>query len=268
MFRPTQKVCLSVKIWTDLLKAPEYLSPSSIATFRQCPLKYKFSRIDGITEPPTEATLLGTFVHEVLENFYSQEPHLRNAQLAKSLLAEIWTKYADDVAKVLRNNPETLRNFRWRAWWCVENVMKMEDFSSLQFDGIETELNAEIDGVRIKGFVDRWVQNDDKIVIADYKTGKVPRAPWQDDKFDQLLIYGIILSEMLQKPLGSVELLYIAHGKSLTKTPTEDDIARVKAEIVETRKAIDERCESGVFEATPSNLCSWCHYKTICPEWS
>lgn len=251
-----------------MLKAPEYLSPSSIATFRQCPLKYKFSRIDGIVEPPTEATLLGNFVHEVLENFYRLPPEERSVQSAKYLSAQVWQKYADDASGILRGDESLLRNFRWRSWWCIENVMKMEDFSTLQFDGIETELDNEINGVRVKGFVDRWVDIGDKIVIGDYKTGKVPREPWVDDKFDQLLIYGIILSESLNKQLESVELLYIAHSKTLKKKPSTEDIERVKAMIVETRKAIDERCESGIFEAIPSNLCGWCHYKTICPEWS
>jgi len=36
-----------------VLKAPAYLSPSSITTYRDCPQKFKFSRIDGIKEPPS-----------------------------------------------------------------------------------------------------------------------------------------------------------------------------------------------------------------------
>lgn len=251
-----------------MLVAPEYLSPSSIATFLQCPLKYKFSRIDGIKEPPTEATLLGNFVHEVLETFYSLEPSERTVPMARSISAAVYPKYEEDISNVLRGNPESIRSLRWRAWWCVENLMAMEDVASMNFDGIETELDAEIDGVRIKGFVDRWHESEGAIVIGDYKTGKVPREPWMDDKFDQLLIYGIILSESMGKQLKSVELLYVAHGQRLKKTPTAEDIKKVKDMIVQTRKEIDSRCESGVFEAKRSNLCGWCHFKTICPEWS
>ncbi|MSV58070.1 MAG: exodeoxyribonuclease V subunit beta, partial [Actinobacteria bacterium] len=39
-----------------MLETPEYLSPSSIATYRDCPMKFKFSRIDRIVEPPTWQT--------------------------------------------------------------------------------------------------------------------------------------------------------------------------------------------------------------------
>ncbi|MGA0152949.1 MAG: PD-(D/E)XK nuclease family protein, partial [Ilumatobacteraceae bacterium] len=51
-----------------MLTPPAYLSPSSIGTYRDCPQKFKFSRIDGLKEPPTWATHLGTFVHDVLEH--------------------------------------------------------------------------------------------------------------------------------------------------------------------------------------------------------
>ena len=144
----------------------------------------------------------------------------------------------------------------------------MENPVVVNFDGIETELDALVDGVRIKGFVDRWHDSDGEIVIGDYKTGKVPKEPWREDKFDQLLIYGIILAEAMSKPLKSVELLYVAHAQTLKKVPTESDIQRVKDMIVETRKGIDERCKTGVFEARRSTLCGWCYFKTICPEWS
>lgn len=253
---------------TDVLTAPDYLSPSSISTFHQCPLKYKYSRIDGIKEPPTEATLMGTFVHEVLEGFYSLAPSDRTVHSARTLASSAWQNYEKDASIVLRGNVDSIRAMRWRAWWCIEKLMAMEDVAEVHFDGIETELNAEIDGVKIKGFVDRWHFDGDSIVIGDYKTGKVPREPYRDDKFDQLLIYGIILSESMGKELKSVELLYIGHGQKLSKTPTGEDIARVKKMIVDTRAEIDKRCQTEVFEARPSMLCNWCYFKKTCPEWS
>lgn len=251
-----------------MLSAPDYLSPSSISTFVQCPLKYKYSRIDGIVEPPTEATILGNFVHSILEGFYRRSPDERSVATARQIASAEWVKYEHDVTGILRNNTTNIRQFRWKAWWCVENLMSMEKAMEMSFGGIETELDHEIDGVRVKGFVDRWAEVGNKIVIGDYKTGKTPKEQWQDDKFDQLLIYAIILSETVGKDIGELELLYLKDGVRLRKTPTQEDVARLKAKIREVRNSIDERCRSGVFETKKSNLCSWCHFKTICPEWS
>jgi putative RecB family exonuclease len=176
--------------------------------------------------------------------------------------------YEEDVRAILRNDEGRIRQFRWNAWWCVENLLAMEKADALSFDGIETELNDKIDGVLIKGFVDRWSKENDTIIIGDYKTGKTPKAPWVDDKFDQLLIYGIILSESTGKNIGRLELLYLKDGVRLKKTPSADDVMKVKTKVKHVREQIDIGCSTEIFPAQKSVLCGWCHFKTICPEWS
>ena len=251
-----------------MLTAPDYLSPSSIATFLQCPLKYKFSRIDGIVEPPTEATIFGNFVHSILENFYSLPKTERVAAAARLLASSIWPSYEDDVRKLLHNDSDKIRGFRWRAWWCIENLMKMEDVSTQDFSGIETELNSDISGVKIKGFIDRWSLDDDGIIIGDYKTGKIPKPQYAGDKFDQLLIYGIVLSTQLGKDINRLELLYVSHSRKLVHTPSESDINRINEMVVSVRSGIDERCQTGNFETKTGPLCPWCYFKASCPAWN
>jgi putative RecB family exonuclease len=254
-----------------VLEAPEYLSPSSLTTYLQCPLKYKFSRIDGLKEPATEHTILGNYVHSILENFYRLDAHLRTVETARSLSRQIWDDYAEGVSNVYhrdRDAIEKIRLFKWRAWYCVENLLKMESSQEINFDGIETELNHSISGVKIKGFIDRWSVEDNKIKIGDYKTGKVPALRYREDKFDQLLIYGIILSEMQDMEIDTLELLYIKDGVRLTNKPKSEDIQKIKNLLVDTRQAIDERCQSEVFETKVGVLCGWCHFKPICPAWS
>lgn len=251
-----------------MLNAPEYLSPSSIATFHQCPFKYKLSRIDGLKEPPTEHTLLGNYVHSILEEFYRLEASERTVLGARTLFRAIWDDYAEAVIGIYRGDKVLVDQFRLRARYCVENLLKMEPSDAIEFDGIETELNHAVLGVQIKGFIDRWAIKDGKLNIGDYKTGKVPQLRFRDDKFDQLLIYAIILSELEDKEIGTLELLYIKDGVRLTKEPTEEDVNRIKSMLVETRNSIDERCQTGVFETKVGVLCGWCHFKPICPAWS
>ena len=251
-----------------MLNAPEYLSPSSISTFQQCPYKYKLSRIDGLKEPATEHTLLGNYVHSILEEFYRLEASQRTVLTARNLFRSIWDEYFEEVTKIYRGNKTHINEFRLRARYCIENLMAMEPSQDIEFDGIETELNHSVLGVQIKGFIDRWAVKEGKLNIGDYKTGKVPQLRFRDDKFDQLLIYAVILSEIEEKEIGTLELLYIKDGIKLIKDPTQEDINRIKKMLVETRNAIDERCKTGVFETKVGVLCGWCHFKTICPAWS
>lgn len=259
---------------TDLvpLVAPPHLSPSSIGTFKQCPLRYKYSRIDNLPEPPTEASILGNFVHDIAENLYNEPSENRTELRAKQIASEVWSLYEDRVAAVLQGSAEKIRMFRWNAWWCVENLFKMEDPQALSFEGLESELNhtlfADSDTpVAIKGFIDRWNYEDGEIVIGDYKTGKVPGVRYREDKFFQLLLYGLVLQEQLKKPIKRIELLYIKNAELLQHIPTDEDIVRVSEDIKATRRAIDERCITHEFEHKRGRLCDWCNFKPICPAW-
>ena len=254
------------------LVAPPHLSPSSISTFKQCPLRFKYSRIDGIPEPPTEASIMGNFVHDIMETLYRTSADERTLMNAKLIASQVWTQYEERVTDLLHNKADAIRMFRWNSWWCVENVFTMEDPTAREFDGLEHELNHTLFSDRgtpviVKGFVDRWHFDGDNIVIGDYKTGKVPSINYRKDKFEQLLIYAHVLREQLKKQVSAIELLYIKSGEVLRHVPSEDDFEEVAQDMMQTRRAIDERCQTGQFEHKRSRLCDWCAYKRICPAW-
>lgn len=257
---------------TEPLRAPEYLSPSSIDTFKQCPLKFKFSRIDRLVDEPTEATVLGSFVHAVLEDLYALPAAERTLSASRSIMSAQWEKeWGAHAAAVLRGKEKAMHAFRWNAWWCIENYFKLENPTAIEPEGIEYELNSHINDVPVRGFIDRWHLGDEGVVISDYKTGKTPRPPYVDGKFFQLILYADVLCSTVEKPLERVELLYLKDGVKLQRSMSEEvqqSIASMRQTVVETNAAVKERCERGEFEPTPNKLCDWCSYKSICPAWT
>ena len=259
---------LMVKHWMSNLQAPLYLSPSSISTFQQCPLKYKLSRIDGLVEPPTEATLRGNYVHSVLEDLYGLPASDRTIDSARAIAKRWWeNEYEEKTAPYVRGDKDR-RMFRWTSWWCIENLFLMENPQEIHFDGLETELNDDIDGVAIKGFIDRWRKSSDGIIVGDYKTGKAPAPRFQEDKYFQLMLYAVVLEKQLQEQVEEVEILFIKDSVRLARKVENSDREKVKSTVVSVRKQIDERCASGVFEPIKHRLCDWCSFKQICPLWS
>lgn len=256
---------------------PPYLSPSSIGTFENCQLKFKFNKIDFIPDKPTRETMLGNFVHETLELFYAYPHEERNQQLAKALMAQTWNGYDDvegwkDKISTLIFNDDELRAFRWQAWWCIENLWKIETPSEVQLSEIEHELNGTIAGVQMKGFIDRYLFDGENVVISDYKTGKTPKKQYVADKFTQLIIYSsLLLDEISDKfivaPEPKIELLYLKDGVKFEKKVKAEDIKEMSVGIRKTKDRIDKACETGEFLANPSMLCNWCGYKKICPAW-
>jgi RecB family exonuclease len=78
-----------------------------LATFEQCPLKFKYGKIDNIPDQSGKEALMGNFVHDVLELFYKLPPDDRTLQSARHLAAECWNKeWGDKIADVVRRADE------------------------------------------------------------------------------------------------------------------------------------------------------------------
>lgn len=251
---------------SETLTPPPYISASSLATFLQCPLKYKYSRIDGLSEPPTEATLRGNFVHDVLELLYGLEPQERTQQNARSLARTLWDeKWMNEVLPYI---PEAeLNDFRWSSWWCIEALWKLEDPMTITPAGLETEINVEIAGVAIKGFIDRYEFSDGELVVSDYKTGKTPALRYRADKYTQLMLYASGLRELGIGEATRIQLLYLKTGDLVDKAVNEDDYSAVNTLLQGVKSDIDRYCEDGEFPTSTSRLCDWCSYKSFCPAW-
>lgn len=251
------------------LTPPPALSPSSIETWRQCPLKFKYTRIDGLEDPPGVEAVIGSFVHEILEHLYLLPFADRNISTAQHLARTLWRDtWRDQAAPFFRSEQEE-RQLRWQAWWCVENLFGMETPSEISLDGVEHKFTGLIGDVPIRGIIDRWSHADGGFVIGDYKTGKTPRPQYQRNKFFQLMIYACVMSDLLNESPARLELLYLKNGDKLTMIPNAQLQDEVVATVTQVHQQVLASCETGDFPAVPSRLCDWCSFKkTICPQWN
>ena len=250
---------------------PAYLSPSSINTFVQCPLKFKINKFDNIKEPPSWATHLGSFTHEVLEHLYQLDPEDRTIEAARSLAAELWAANEWEQQVLALAEPQgNIAQFKNAAFTNIKNLWELEDPTDTELDGMEEDVDAHVEGVAMKGRIDRFiVAEDGTLIISDYKTGKVPNPKFNDEnkQFFQLLAYAAMLKQSAELETSRLELLYLTASTkhSIEVTPVHIDSA--KRTIVTTKEALDASCSTGDFKANVTNLCNWCHYKKIgvCP---
>ena len=248
---------------------PTYVSPSSISTFQQCPLRYRYSRIDRIPEPETEAQGVGSLAHEVLELLFDEPAENRTLARARQILLERWDAEWSERSGALGLSDYDRHMFRWKVWNCVENYFALEDPSTITLDGTEQRLEATISGVPVLGILDRW--NRDKngdVVISDYKTGKVSRKPYDAEKKLQLMVYADLHEHINGGEVKTAELIYLKGKGTRVRysfSPEERDSTRQV--LVDTWQQIQSSCESGIFEARKTRLCDWCSFKGMCPAW-
>ena len=255
----------------SVFSPPEYLSPSSIRTFLDCPQKFKISRFDGIKEPPAWPLHLGSFTHEVLEELYKLPPDERTTESLKALAARMWTENEWESKVLALEEPKgDIRQFKVEAFTNMTNLWHLEDPAETELDEMELEVDVEVDGVRMRGFIDRLVITDDQsAIISDYKTGKIPNPKFksEDEKYFQLLAYALMLEALDGIPTESVELLYLTQKERHRLEVTPAKLAIATGTIVETKELLDQSCATEQFETKVSKLCDWCHYKKIgvCP---
>src|SRR5439155_15341854 len=78
------------------LPLPTSLSPSKVASFKDCALAFRFSAIDRLPEPPSPWATKGTLVHRALELLFCEEAPERTLATALAKLDQARAELATD----------------------------------------------------------------------------------------------------------------------------------------------------------------------------
>ena len=253
---------------SNTLRPPRTLSPSSVSTWLQCPRRFFHQKIQRIKEPPTEAQVLGNFVHEALEYFYAYSPDKRDAGALKDCMREVWLNKWEKQYDALDSHDGSKSDFKWQSHWLCDAIFQMEDPPEVDIGGRELQVKGKIGNAPMFGYVDRWTQEEDGVVISDYKTGRMPKPEYEDDSKRQVAIYSMLAEDILEQPVLRADLLYLKSQKTVSYEVDEE----LQNEVIETVEGVWEGvlegCETGEFETITGPLCNWCSFKPQCPAWN
>ncbi|HZQ57999.1 MAG TPA: PD-(D/E)XK nuclease family protein [Acidimicrobiales bacterium] len=189
------------------------LSPSSMATWRQCPKRFFFEKILRLDVEPSEPAVCGSFVHLVLEHLMAAPPGHRTADEARRIAGELWAPFCTDpdsrFAELALDDVAT-RAFKQRAWAGIAGYFQIEDPNRVTVIGTEQEVRADLGGAPVYGIIDRVDLGTDGLVVTDYKSGKAPA--WKDEreeKLGQLRTYAALLEATGQR-VTELRLLFVS----------------------------------------------------------
>jgi putative RecB family exonuclease len=249
------------------LPLPSSLSPSKVASFKDCALAFRFSAIDHLPEPPTPWAAKGTLVHRALELLYMEEPHNRTIDAAlghlKRAVPEILgsREYAE-----LEFTDEERQLFLADSDRLVRNAFVLEDPTKVRPIGLELRMEANIGALRLRGIIDRLeLDENGDLVVTDYKTGKVPGVNFEQGKLGGLQFYAFLVEQMLGKRPAKVQLLYLSEPVAIVSSPTEQTLRGLQMRAAAIWKAVEQACMRDNFRPKPSRLCNYCSFKQWCP---
>lgn len=250
------------------LPLPTSLSPSRVASFKDCALAFRFSAIDRLPEPPAPWSSKGTLVHRALEMLHSHVPAgRRTPEAAQAQLERAWAELAVDPDFTgLGLDPEGEAEFLADAAALVANVFRLEDPNAVNAIGLELKLEARIGTLRLRGVIDRLDLDDDgELVVTDYKTGRAPGTAYENGRLGGVQFYAFLCEEMLGRRPARVQLLHLREPVAIVGVPSEQSVRGLVNRTAAVWTAVERACDRDDFRPHPSRLCDFCAYKEYCP---
>lgn len=249
------------------LTPPRTLSPSKVSTFKNCALAFRFSAIDKVVEPPSEAATKGTLVHGALERLFLLDAPLRTLDAARACLDDATAAIREDRDFTeLHLDEATEAAFLDDAGVLVERYFELEDPTAIRPIGIELMLEAPRDGYAQRGIIDRLeLEEDGELVITDYKTGRAPSSKFQNARLEGVQFYAALCEQLFGKRPAKIQLLYLRSPVAIVSTPTEGSIRGLRNTVDAVWHAVERSCRTEDFRPRPGKLCDWCGFKPYCP---
>ena len=249
------------------LPLPTSLSPSKVASFKDCALSFRLSVIDRVPEVPSPQAAKGTLVHRALQRLFWEDPGRRTRGRAHDLvgLAAVEVLEGDEYAPLGLAGPER-DEFLSDAVALVDNYFKLEDPSDVRCIGTELRMAAAIGDLTLRGIIDRLeLDADGQLVVTDYKTGSAPAATHELPRLGGVHFYAFLCERVLGRRPARIQLLHLREPLVISTVPSDGSARGLQVQTQAIWSAIERACRDEDFRPRPGRLCSWCSFHAYCP---
>ncbi|MEU6643690.1 PD-(D/E)XK nuclease family protein [Saccharomonospora sp. NPDC046836] len=251
------------------------VTPARLATFDDCPRRYRMTYLDRPTPQrtgPWAHSTLGAVVHNALRALFELPARRRTAARAAALVSEQWNDSGFlDAAQASR--------YRGRAQQWVADYVEHHDVTADPV-GLERWVSAPVsagDGppsLIVEGRADRIDERDGELVIVDYKTGRGVPDEHEARASQALAMYAVAAARTLRRPCRRVELHHVPTGTVAAAEHTSESllrhVRRADETATELQTATDTLAAGGdpdtLFPARTARRCAWCDFRPSCAE--
>jgi putative RecB family exonuclease len=250
------------------LDLPSTLTPSKISSFTSCPLSFRFSVLERLPEVASPQAVKGTLVHRALQLLFSEREAGRRDRLeAESALLRAWDEMHEcpDVLELGLHESEQAAFLR-DASGLLDRYFELEDPDSVTPIGLELDLRVEVDGMVLRGIIDRLdLLADGSLAVVDYKTGRAPRAEQCRSRLSAVQLYAFLCEQVIGRRPSVVRLIFLRDRVVVSADATEQSLRGVHQRAKAVWAAIERACDRSDFRPNPSALCKWCSFQQFCP---
>jgi putative RecB family exonuclease len=250
------------------LPLPGSLSPSKIASFKDCALAFRLSVIDRVPEPPSPHAAKGTLVHRALELLmWEEEPPGRTEAAALAKLERAIPEVLDgeEYGPLIWEGDER-EVFLADAAALVSNYFRLEDPAGVRVIGTELRMAVQLGSLKLSGIIDRLeLDEDGELVVTDYKTGRAPSESYEQSRLGGVHFYAFLCERVLGRRPARVQLLHLREPMAISAVPSDQSIRGMELQTAAIWAAVEQACEREDFRPKPGRLCEFCAYHELCP---
>ena len=245
-------------------------SPSRIAAYENCPLKFKFRYVER--RPSVRSTIeafLGSRVHDTLEKLYKDQRFQMDDSLDDILefYRQRWHKEIDDTVYVVKKGYDVENYRRMGERYLQSYYHRYHPFDQGTTIALEKMISLPLGNkYTIRGYIDRLTDQNGVYEVHDYKTS-LTLPTIKDIAADrQLSLYALAVKH-LYKDANEVELVwhYVAFDKELRVPAEPSTLEAVRQETITKIDTIEDAIAHENFPAQQSALCLYCEFQEFCP---
>lgn len=245
------------------------VTPSRLATWLDCPRRYRMTYLDRPPPPRGGAwahSTLGAVVHNAMRAVFDLPVSGRTPEAAAGLVDRHWS------GEGFRDTDQG-RRYRERARQWVADYVSELDVSDEPV-GVERWVSAPTGRIVAEGRVDRIDERGGELVVVDYKTGRHALTVDDARSSQALALYALAARRTLRRPCRRVELHHLPSGEVAAWEHSEPSLLRHLGRMEEAADdaslATDTLAAGGdpelLFPARVSGGCSYCDFRRSCPE--
>ena len=268
----TITVSLNVLLNAEIV-SERWLSPTTFATFRQCPFRLFFSR-SKVPFRQSASQAIGVAVHQVCEELPDivtafLDPAERRSEVLRRIGAYIEYRRPDNSDwpyGVITVRPDDLSphiSFLFdRLEQCAGIGSHVSSFARRLY--VEHKVTDPL--LNMVGVIDYLEIKESSILIRDYKTGQVQVESIAESIIDQLLLYAHMVSREYPRLNIQLEIVYTRTGERVS---VELDESRQKALLDEASNLNEDYRSKRWVDLKvlgSREQCSDCRYRHACPK--
>lgn len=235
------------------------LSFSRVDTYQSCPLRFRFAYVDQLPGAPSPHLSWGSTIHKVLETWWDRK--LPSPPPVEELYAALYEHWDDTGFRGMPREEKLAWYRHAQTVLARHHARYCQSYSPAVATEQWFELNLG-DDIQVVGSIDHVERTaSGGLGIVDWKTNRKAKPRERVAGSLQLAIYALAARELWGSEPEWVALDFVVPGVRVAVGRDRIDVDAALA----TLRSVAGKIRDEVFTASPSRLCDWCDYRTLCP---